>query len=211
MTTESSLSVTLSNAFNKTGNAFALHDNSKFETTLQQSTASMNSNPFNDSMATFGELNINQYATNFVTPKNETEFRDALAQNNTNFSAMFSSFDAVSNKYEAIKDTDKLKNNDMNNDKNLFGKEIKEKNAWNELNAFDFSRLQSEFSGMDNQSSIFTNLNQDQASNKMQSKKEIPPDFFDDVATAAFSEFNSARHKNNEFFNKITGFDCVRT
>lgn len=201
----------MSNAFNKTGNAFALHDESNFESTLQQSTASIRSNPFNDTVSAFGESNISKVAaTNLVTPKKEPEFRDVLTQNNTNFSAMFTSFNAVSNKYETMSGTDKpTKGHDLSSDKNPFAKE--KPNAWNELNALDFSRLQTELSGMDNQSSIFSNFNQDQLATKIEPKKEIPADFFNDVATAAFSEFNNSRHKNNEFFNKITGFDCVRT
>lgn len=200
----------MSNAFNKTGNAFALHDESNFESTLQPSTASIRSNPFNDSVSAFGESNIsNVTASNLVTPKKDSEFRDVLTQNNTNFSAMFSSFNAVSNKYETNGTDKPSKSHDLSSDKNPFAKE--KNNAWNELNALDFSRLQTELSDMDNQSSIFSNFNQDQLATKIEPKKEIPPDFFNDVAKAAFSEFNSSRHKNNEFFNKITGFDCVRT
>lgn len=142
------------------------------------------------------------------TPKKEAEFREVSTQNNSNFGAMFGGFNTVSSKYESINGTDKLKTQEFANVKNPF---TKEKNTWNELNALDFSRIQSELSSIENQSSIFSNLNQDQSAAKNEVKKEIPADFFNDVANAAFSEFNAARQKNNEFFNKITGFDCVRT
>lgn len=84
-----------------------------------------------------------------------------------------------------------------------------EKTTWNELNALDLGRLQMEFNSNDSKSSIFADTNPEPA--KIEAKKEIPVDFFNDVAKAAFNEFNSTRHKNNEFFNKISGFDCVRT
>lgn len=201
------MSAALGNAFNKTGNAFTLHDESNFESTLQQSTASIRANPFNDSVSAFSEINTSK-ASNMSTPKKEAEIREVLTQNNSNFGAMFGGFNTVSSKYESINGTDKLKTQEFANVKNPF---TKEKNTWNELNALDFSRIQSELSSIENQSSIFSNLNQDQSAAKNEAKKEIPADFFNDVANAAFSEFNAARQKNNEFFNKITGFDCVRT
>lgn len=198
----------MGNTFNKTENAFTLHDDANFESTLQQSTASFHSNPFNDSVSAFSELNTNNTTTQ-STPKKPTEFHEAMKNNNNgNFSSMFGSFNMVSSKYESVNGTDKAKNSDLAMVKNPF---TKEKNTWNELNALDLSRLQSELSSMENQSSIFSNFNQNQSAAKIDTKKDIPDDFFNDVAHAAFSEFNATRQKNNEFFNKISGFDCVRT
>lgn len=179
----------------------------------------MQSNPFNDTVPpqTFSEMhaiNIPTATTSAAgsatasyasTPKKDADFRNVLTQSNNNLSAIFSSFNTASNKYECMKIDD-----DFGNVKsNPFGNNAKEKNnAWNELNALDLNVGE-------NQPSIFACMNQiDQVATKAQPKKEIPADFFNDVAKAAFSEFNTstaARHKNHEFFNKISGFDCVRT
>lgn len=40
-------------------------------------------------------------------------------------------------------------------------------------------------------------------------KKEIPVDLFKDAASAAFSEFESSRIKNHEFYNKISGMNFL--
>lgn len=215
---DTSLSATFSNAFNKTGNAFALHDESNFESALQKSTSSTQSNPFND--AAFGEMHaINIPSTSATgsaaasyasTPKKDADFRNVLTQNNNNLSAMFSGFNTVSNKYECMKIDD-----DFGNVKTPFGSNKEKNNAWNELNALDLGRLQTELSAGEDHTSIFACMNQmEQVTAKAQPKKEIPADFFNDVAKAAFSEFNTSaapRQKNHEFFNKISGFDCVRT
>lgn len=215
---EISLSATFGNAFNKTGNAFALHDESNFESVLQKSTSSTQSNPFNDSVPqAFSEMHainipstsatVSATASYASTPKKDAEFRNVLTQNNNNLSAMFSGFNT--NKYECMKIDE-----DFGNVKNPFGNKEKN-NAWNELNALDLGRLQTELNAGEDQTSIFACMNQmDQVTAKAQPKKEIPADFFNDVAKAAFSEFNTnaaPRQKNHEFFNKISGFDCVRT
>lgn len=181
----------------------------------------MQSNPFNDSVPqAFGEMhaiNIPTASTSgsatasyASTPKKDADFRNVLTQSNNNLSAIFSSFNTVSNKYECMKIDD-----DFGNVKNPFGGNKEKNNAWNELNALDLSRLQAELNVGENQSSIFACMNQiEQVTAKVPPKKEIPADFFNDVAKAAFSEFNSnaaTRQKNHEFFNKISGFDCVRT
>lgn len=207
---ETSLSATLGNAFNKTGNAFALHDETNFESTLQQSVASIRSNPFNDTGSAFSEVNpIKGIYTS--SPKKDTELRNVISTSSGNLNAIFSSFNAVSNKYETINSSTESSKQDVGNVKNPFS--TKEKNAWNELNELDLSRLQMELNAAGNQPSIFSNTNNhpDQSATKIEPKKEIPVDLFKDFAQAAFSEFNGARYKNNEFINKISGFDCVRT
>lgn len=212
---EASLSAAFSNAFNKTGNAFALHD----ESNLHKSTSSMQSNPFNDSMPqAFGEMHTisipsasgSATASYASTPKKDADFRNVSQQNHSNLSAIFGGFNTVANKYECMKIDD-----DFGGVKNPFGANKEKNNAWNELNALDLDRLQSELNVGDGQTSIFACMNQiEQVTAKAQPKKEIPADFFNDVAKAAFSEFNASsapRQKNHEFFNKISGFDCVRT
>lgn len=185
-----------------------MHDESNFESALQQSTASIQSNPFNDAVPPAANASFAS------TPKKDAGFRSVLAQNNGNLNAIFGGFNAASNKYEGISD------GDSSNVKNPFGgsnnvnKNNKEKNAWNELNALDFSYLRADSLAGENQASIFACMNQNEPMTvKAQPKKEIPADFFNDVAKAAFSELNStaARQKNHEFFNKFSEFDCVRT
>lgn len=222
----SSLSATFSNAFNTTGTAFILHDESNFENALQKSTSPIQANPFNDSVPqAFSEMHAinipgaaaastsaagSASASYASTPKKDADFRNVLAQNNNNLSAIFGGFNSASNKYECMKIDD-----DIGSVKNPFGGNKEKNNAWNELNALDLSRLQADLNVGENQSSIFACMNQiDQVTAKAPPKKEIPADFFNDVAKAAFSEFNTStatRQKNHEFFNKISGFDCVRT
>lgn len=197
-------------------------DELNFESALQKSTSSTQSNPFNDSMPqAFSEMHaINIPSTSATgsasasyasTPKKEADFRNVLAQNNNNnLSAIFGGFNTVSNKYECMKIDE-----DFGTVKSPFVGSKEKNNAWNELNALDLGRLQTELNAGDDQTSIFACMNQiDQVTAKAQPKKEIPADFFNDVAKAAFSEFNTSaapRQKNHEFFNKISGFDCVRT
>lgn len=186
----------MGDAFNNSANAFTLHDGSNFENKLHQSSTSIHSNPFNDSVSAFAEISPIK-ATYSTTPKKDFEF---MSTNNSNINAIFNSY---------------TKNNEPANDSGCVKEDVKnpfsagEKNTWNELNALDLSRLQMEFNSDESNSSIFSNANPEPA--KLETKKEIPVDFFNDVAKAAFNEFNNSRHKNNEFFNKISGFDCVRT
>lgn len=217
---DTSLPATLGNAFNSTANAFTLHDDSSFESALQQSSTSTHSNPFNDSVSAFNEPSpikstINTSYT--ASPKKEFEF---LSTNNENLNAIFSSYGSAttSNKIEMTNGTalsssssSSLKQDFSNIKKNPF--QANEKNTWNELNALDLGKLQMDFNADENKSSIFasTMMNQDQAGTKTEVKKEIPVDLFKDVAMELFSEFNAPRHKNHEFFNKISGFESVRT
>lgn len=208
--------VTLGNAFNSTANAFTLHDDSSFENALQQSNTSTHSNPFNDSVSAFNEPSpIKSTSSYNVTPKKEFEF---LSTNNENLNAIFSSYSNTaataatisSNKSEIPNGIGGASNQDFGIKKNPFS--ANEKNTWNELNALDLNKLKMDFNGDEGNSSIFaTTMNQDQLSGKTEVKKEIPVDLFKDVAMELFSEFNTPRHKNNEFFNKISGFDAVRT
>lgn len=192
----------------------------------------MQSNPFNDSVPTLGaaaaaaaKTVTSTYAS---TPKKDADFRNHFMQNNhNNLNAIFTGFSGTSDKYECINDGNANAIANANADfggsasnvKNPFGSNKEKKNAWNELNALDLGRLQTELNVVESQSSIFACMNQiEQVTVKAQPKKEIPADFFNDMAKAAFSEFNTnsnsaaaMRHKNNEFFNKIAGFDCVRT
>lgn len=203
---ETTLTATLGNAFNKTDNAFAVHDVSKFESTLQQTGVSIHSNPFNDSVSAFSEIspNRNIYST---TPKKDLDYL-----NNNNISAIFSSYSTASNLNEFKNGSSTSKLDSTNGTKNPFSATEKN-NTWNELNMLDLNKLRFQMNNdNESQSSIFSSSpNPEQSVGKSEIKKEIPIDLFKDVAKAAFSEFNGTRHKNNEFFNKITGFDCVRT
>lgn len=206
---DTSLPATIGSAFSKTANAFTLHDDSSFESVLDPKTTSIRSNPFNDSVSTFNESTPMKPPFATVAPKKEFEF---LSTNNENLNAIFNSYSTPSLQNE-------LKfGNSNNNEKQEFAGMKKnpfsasEKSAWNELSALDFSALQMEFTDGDEKSSIFANMNREQQHNaKTEMKKEIPADLFKDVAMELFSEFNGARPKNNEFFNKISNFDAVRT
>lgn len=203
--------VTLGNAFNSTTTAFTLHDDSSFESALQQSNTSTHSNPFNDSVSAFCESSPIKSTSYNVTPKKEFEF---LSTNNENLNAIFSSYSngtaAITNKCEISNGIGGASNQDLDIKKNPFS--ANEKNTWNELNALDLSKLKMEFNGNEaNSSSFATTMNQEQSNGKIEVKKEIPVDLFKDVAMELFSEFNTPRQKNHEFFNKISGFDTVRT
>lgn len=211
---ETSLPATLGNTFNLTESAFALHDISKFENQLQQSGTSIQSNPFNDSVSSaFSEI-ASAKANYSTTPKKET---DSLNNNNNNnynnsnnISGMFSSYSTTAlSKNDSANGVGPLKQDFNNGTKNPFAASERN-NTWNELNALDLNQLRFELSNDENQTSIFANVatTQDQ---KPEVKKEIPVDLFKDMTSSLFNEFSSPRHKNNEFFNKITGFDCVRT
>lgn len=209
---ETSLPATLANAFNTTENAFALHDVSSI---MNQSGASIRSNPFNDSVSAFNESVSSTKMNNSTSPKKDSDYL-----NNNGIGAIFSSYSAASNEF--INGVGSLKQ-DFNSAKNPFtatttttaAATTEKNNTWNELNALDLNKLRFELNNDEHQSSIFANAqHSEQMIAKAEMKKEIPVDLFKDVAKAAFNEFgefNSTRHKNNEFFNKITGFDCVRT
>lgn len=53
-------------------------------------------------------------------------------------------------------------------------------------------------------------IEKDNQKTEKNAKKEVPIDLFKDAASAAFSEFESSRNKNNEFYNKISGIDYFR-
>lgn len=205
-----SLPATFGNAFNKTDNAFSLHDVSNFENILQQSGAQIHSNPFNDSVSAFSS----------PAPKKDADYHNDNNNNNSNnnISAIFNSYSGLStNKPEFINSSGTIKqdhNSAMNNPFSATEKSNNNNNnTWHELNALDLNQLRFELSNDEKQSSIFGNAaNPEAMAGKVEMKKEIPVDLFKDVAKAAFSEFNTTRHhKNHEFFNKISGFDCVRT
>lgn len=215
---DTSLPATLVNAFNSTANAFTLHDDSSFECALQQSrSTSAHSNPFNDSVSAFSEASPSKSTSYTATPKKEFEF---LSTNNENLNAIFSSYGSPAAAVTATA-ASPLNKSDQTNGTGTFNADFcikmnpfsaNDKNTWNELNALDLSKLQMEFKGDENKSSIFaSNVHQDQSNGKTDVKKEIPVDLFKDVAMELFSEFNTPRHKNHEFFNKIAGFDAVRT
>ncbi|XP_055321532.1 PTB domain-containing adapter protein ced-6 isoform X2 [Sitodiplosis mosellana] len=209
---DNSLPTTLGSVFNSTANAFTLHDDSSFENVLHQSSkSSTRSNPFNDSVSVFSEPSPMKSTSFTVSPKKEFEF---LSTNNENLNAIFSSYGravAASNKSDMTNGSGEL-NQEFGAKKNPFS--ANEKTTWNELNALDLNKLQMEFNSSGNMSGIFAsaNINQEQSDAKMDvMKKEIPVDLFKDVANELFSEFKAPRQKNNEFFNKISGFDAVRT
>lgn len=202
---DNSLPATIRSAFSKPSNAFALHDDLSFDSVLQQSTASTHQNPFNDSA--FSEPSPIK-APITATPKKEFTF---LSTNNENLNAIFNSYKATSssNLSELSNSASIGTQKSDGIEKNPFSA-ANEKCTWNELNALDLGRLQMELDA-DEKSSIFTNMNSDQQNAKTETKKEIPADLFKDVAMELFSEFNNIRHKNHEFYNKISGFDAVRT
>lgn len=210
---DNTLPATLANAFNSTVDAFTLHDDSSFETVLHTSNTSIRSNPFNDSISTFSEASPQRSTTSFtVAPKKDFEF---MSTNNENLNALFNSYGNTAvntlNKSDTSNGSGEL-NQEFGQKKNPFS--ANEKTTWNELNALDLNKMQMDLNGHGNVSSIFamTSINQEQSNGKMEAvKKEIPVDLFKDVANELFSEFKTSRHKNNEFFNKITGFDAVRT
>lgn len=188
----------MGDTFNNSANTFTLHDGSNFENKLHLSSNLMHSNPFNDSVSAFAEISPIK-ATYSTTPKKYFAF---MSTNNSNINAIFNSY---TKNNEPTTDTGFVKEDVGNVNPFSAG----EKNTWNELNALDLNRLQIEFTSDESNSSIFSNATPEPA--KLDAKREIPVDFFNDVAKAAFNEFNNTRHKNNEFFNKISGFDCVRT
>lgn len=213
---DNALPATLADAFNSPVNAFTLHDDSSFETVLHTSSTSntsIRSNPFNDSVSAFSEASPPKSAASFtVAPKKDFEF---MSTNNENLNALFNSYGNAAinalNKSDLSNGSGEL-NQEFGQKKNPFS--ANEKSTWNELNALDLSKLQMDLNGGGNVSSIFAtpSINQEPANGKMEAvKKEIPVDLFKDVANELFSEFKTPRHKNNEFFNKITGFDAVRT
>lgn len=194
-----------------------MHDDSSFETVLHTSNTSIRSNPFNDSVSAFSEPSPQKSTattTSFtvVTPKKDFEF---MSTNNENLNALFNSYgnSAVNtlNKSDMSNGSGEM-NQEFGQKKNPFS--ANEKSTWNELNALDLNKLQMGLNGDGNVTSIFatSSMNQEQTNGKMEAvKKEIPVDLFKDVANELFSEFKTPRQKNNEFFNKITGFDAVRT